>query len=231
METKSSKNGLFIDNWRLALGWRLLLIGAGLSGVTMNIVMMGGDLGRSLSYYTVLSNLVAVVMFAFLAVWTVRRRSLELSPLERTVKGTVALGVLLTFLIFHFILRPTMFTMGAEVSAYTLSPANILVHYVVPLAVIADWLLFDRKGLIRRLDPLFWTFMPLAYLAFSIIRAQFATFPTGSRYPYFFIDIDTLGLAQVALNCLVIAAAYIALGYLVFLIDRILTKISLPSRL
>jgi hypothetical protein len=231
METKSRKNGFFIDNWRLALGWRLLLVGAGITGVTMNIVMMGGDIGRSLSYYTVLSNLVAVVFFAFAIFRTFRQRNLRFTSTERTIKGAVTLGVFLTFVIFHFILRPTMFTMGAEVSAYTLSLANILVHYIVPLAAAADWLLFDRKGQIRKLDPLIWTAMPLAYLAFSLIRAQFATFPNGSRYPYFFIDIDQLGIAQVALNCLLIAAAYIALGYLVFLIDRILAKISLPSRL
>jgi hypothetical protein len=134
--------------------------------------------------------------------------------------------ITLTLLIFHFLLRPTLFSMS-DGASYVSSPANIIVHYVVPLMVLTDWLLFDRKGMFKKTDPLVWTIIPWAYFAFSLVRAQFAAFSNSdSRYPYFFIDIDKYGVGQVALNVLLIAVSYVTLGYILYLIDLGLSKIS-----
>jgi hypothetical protein len=228
VKTKSSQNGFYIGNWQLATVFRWLVVGAAATGVTMNLVMMS-DLLSGLSYYTLQSNIIVLVFFVWLAVRTWRRRSLELTPAGRTVKGMVMLCVFLTFLIFHFVLSPTLFAMGGDGASYALSPANILVHYVTPLLAVVDCLLFDPKGRWRKFDPLIWTAIPWAYLAFALIRAQFASFPRGGRYPYFFIDLDQLGVGGVALNVLFIAIGYIFLGYLIFLIDRGLSKIRSKS--
>jgi hypothetical protein len=228
MKTKTARRGFYVDNWKLAVGFRVLLAATAICGVVMNLVMMRGGLFDGLSYYTLQSNIIALIFFGFLAYRTWRYRGEK--PVSPAVKGAVMICVTLTFLIFHFVLRPTMFSMGAA-GAYMMSPANILVHYVVPLMAIADWLVFDRKGSFGKLDPLKWTIIPWAYLAFSLVRAQFTVFmSSGSRYPYFFIDLDTLGVGQVAINVLVIAVGYVGLGYLIYLVDWGMAKLGRSVR-
>jgi hypothetical protein len=214
---------VYIKNKWLKIGFRLLLVGLCLWGILLN-VLSAGNWSEILSYYTIQSNLIIMLFFVGLIIYTLLRHNQPLPPNYYTIKGTVMMCIILTLLIFHFLLRPTLFSMGA--GDYVNSPMNLLVHYVVPLMTIADWLLFDRKGAFRKFDPLFWTIIPWAYLGFSLIRAQFATFSnSGSHYPYFFIDIDALGVGQVIINVIIIAIGYVALGYIIYFIDFGLSKI------
>jgi hypothetical protein len=179
-----------------------------------------------LSYYTVQSNIIVLLFFVGLTIYTLLHHNKPLPPTCYTVKGSVMTCIILTLLIFHFVLRPTLFSMAAG-AEYANSLPNILVHYAVPLMTLADWLLFDRKGSFKKLDPLIWTIIPWAYLAFSLIRAQFTTYlSSGSRYPYFFIDIDQYGVGQVIINILIVAVGYVTLGYIIYFIDFGLSKIS-----
>jgi hypothetical protein len=215
---------MYINNKWLRTGWRLLLIGVCLWGILLN-VLASTDWLSILSYYTIQSNLIVLVFFIIFLIYSLRLKKKAPSARYYTIKGAVTMCITLTLLIFHFLLRPTLFSMS-DGASYVNSPMNIIVHYVVPLMVLADWLLFDRKGAFKKTDPLVWTIIPWAYFAFSLIRAQFAVFTnTGSRYPYFFIDIDKYGIGQVALNVLVIAVGYVALGYILYLIDLGLSKI------
>ncbi len=60
------------------------------------------------------------------------------------------MGITVTWLVAHFILGS--FTMGAS-----LRVSIRLVHYVVPIMTLLDWLLFDEKGRMRATSPLLWT--------------------------------------------------------------------------
>jgi hypothetical protein len=216
---------MFIDNKWFRTSWRLLLIGVCLWGILLN-VLPSTDWFNILSYYTLQSNIIVLVFFIAFLIYSLRLGGKAPSARYYTVKGAVTMCITLTLLIFHFLLRPTLFSMS-DGASYVNSPMNIIVHYVVPLMVLIDWLLFDRKGHFRKTDPLIWTIIPWAYFAFSLIRAQFAVFTnTGSRYPYFFIDIDKYGVGQVALNVLIIAVGYVALGYLFYGIDLGLARIT-----
>jgi hypothetical protein len=219
---------MFIKSKWAALIYRLILVGLCACGIILTVSSSTvGGLWDMLSYYTIQSNIIVLLFFVGLIIYSLCHRNQPLPPKYYTIKGAVMTCITLTLLIYHFVLLPTLFAMstGAE---YATSPSNALVHYVTPLLAIADWLLFDRKGSFRKLDPLFWTIIPWAYLGFSLIRAQFATFSySGSHYPYFFIDIDLYGIPQVILNVLIIAVGYVALGYIILLIDRGLAKLKL----
>lgn len=39
--------------------------------------------------------------------------------------------------------------------------------------VIGDWLLFDKKGLMKKKDPLLWLAIPYAYLVFALFWGRF----------------------------------------------------------
>jgi hypothetical protein len=215
---------------RVALGFRVLLVGVCLAGVIFNFNMVGwGGALDLLSYYTLQSNIIVLLFFAGVVVYMLKHQNQTPVSPYFTIKGAVTICITLTFLVYHFILRPTLFSMTAN--TYGLSPANLVAHYVVPLMVIADWLLFDQKRSFKVSDPLKWTVIPLAYLVFALVRAQFVTSSlSGSRYPYFFIDLDKYSVLTVATNVIMIAFGYIALGYVIYLIDLALAKIAVVFR-
>ncbi len=95
--------------------------------------------------------------------------------------------------------------------------------------VILDYLLFFLKGLYKALHPLCWLILPYLYIAFTMICAKFGSkifsaFCGNSCYPYPFLDADLYGKNKVALIIVFITAAFLALGYLSFVIDRLLGK-------
>ena len=86
------------------------------------------------------------------------------------------------------------------------------------------------KGSFKSFDPLTWTLIPIAYLIFAVVRAEisplmFSGFGgTSSRYPYPFMDFDLLGTGKGILIIIVMSVIYIAMGYLLYVLDRLLGK-------
>ncbi|MDR2336861.1 MAG: Pr6Pr family membrane protein [Candidatus Nomurabacteria bacterium] len=209
-----------MKNKNLATIFRLILVAVCLYGVVLLLSVSGGNTLETLSFYTLQSNIVVLVFFAFLLIRTWQRKS---AP-PASIKGAVTVCITLTFLVYHFMLQPS-FAKSPELQAYVFSPSNIIVHYIVPLMTIADWLLFDKKGSLKKLDPVKWLLIPLAYLIFAMVRAGFGPISiAGSRYPYFFLDIDKYGVGQVAINVLVVGAGFAVLGYVIYFIDLAMAK-------
>jgi hypothetical protein len=219
---------MYVKNLKITITFRVLLTLLCLSGIVLNIASWENGVWEILSYYTLQSNILVFIFFSYWVwrIWRARpKQPIVLSP---TIKGAVTICVTLTFLVYHFMLAPTMFTMDNQ---YALSPANLLVHYITPLMVIADWLLFDKKGLLKKLDPLKWLLIPLAYFVFAVIRAQFTTFSfSDSRYPYFFMDFDKFGAGRVGIYILFITIGYVALGYLFYFADWFMSNIAKRKR-
>ncbi len=181
------------SNWFFILYKTLLVIAAAYG---LHFHMAAGKWG-DFNYYTVLSN---AVCFLFPCVAGVQRPAA--GPGCHTVtwrpraEGAVVFCITVTFLIYHFILRPEAFRMGNGGSFY--SVLNMVQHYIVPLMALLDWLLFCPKGRWRRYDPASWLLIPLAYFIYILIRAPFAgnIGGTSSPYPYSFIDIQAHGWAS-----------------------------------
>ena len=77
---------------------------------------------------------------------------------------------------------------------------NTVLHYIMPIVIIADWLLACPT----RADPvpsaLLWLLFPLAYLGYSLVRG-----PIVHWYPYPFMDPELHGYPAVVLTSAVIA--------------------------
>ncbi|AMP20227.1 hypothetical protein AZF37_02700 [endosymbiont 'TC1' of Trimyema compressum] len=101
--------------------------------------------------------------------------------------------ITITFLIYHFVLVPTLFTMSTDYVVY--SAKGIIAHYYVQIMVILDWFLFDKRNIYKWHDPFRWLIIPFSYFVFTVIRAYTGgpITPSGSYYPYFFIDVNLLG--------------------------------------
>ncbi|MBW3080192.1 Pr6Pr family membrane protein [Bifidobacterium saguinibicoloris] len=139
------------------------------------------------------------------------------------LKGCVTVYAVITAAVAFVMMPPDD---PAYVPAVLGLMTNTWLHRVAPILAVADFLLFDP----HRRFPWHYMFSWLAYfpvyLAFVVIRA--ALWPTagpaagGNPYPYAFIDLKALGLIQFGINCFQLALAFLGIGLVTFLIDRIL---------
>jgi hypothetical protein len=151
--------------------------------------------------FTYQANLLAAAYYA----WTL------VSPRANArtgLRGAVVLYVVVAGLIWNLLL--TGRSMG-----YT--PANFLLHVVVPILAVADWLLIGRGvGTARWWQPFAWLVYPAAYAGLALIVLNRA----GRRAPYYFLDPGSVGIAAVALNVTMLGAGFLGLGYLLLAMAR-----------
>ena len=187
-------------------------------GVVLQCGFFGGRLNlAALQYFTLMSNILCAVYFAGAAVRTLRRGDTWLP----VCKGALVMAMAITGITFHLFLAAGDFNMGP-----TQLITNHLLHTAAPLLTVLDWLLFDEKGHYRRFEPFLWGIFPAAYFVYTMIRARVSSFRfyNGSPYPYPFMDVDALGWGKVLLIFLAMAAAFLALGYVLVWIDHLLAR-------
>lgn len=181
---------------QLILGYRLLVVLLAFIGVLNSL--MGRNTLETLIFFTIQSNLLGLIIMSLMVYYGLKGKSVhEKAPILFTFKHIITMNLLITFLGFHFLLRPTL--IGNDPTGYLTSIENILNHYVVPIMFIIDYLVFDEKGtLTLKKIPLFLIY-PYGYLVFVIIRAEIGGMleTVDSRYPYFFVDLDYLGFGIV----------------------------------
>ena len=177
-----------------------------------------------ISYYTTQSNiLVFVVMFIMLIrEFFYRGKNTRFLTI---LKSLSTVSIMVTFLIYHFILSPYV---NADMSNVAGGYGNILVHYVTPLWFFADYLIFDTKGATRITDPFIYMIFPVYYFVFSNVRAvtgeQYDYGSIISQFPYPFLDYAVLGIYGVTAAFLVILLSVILIGFLYVVMDKTMTK-------
>jgi hypothetical protein len=157
--------------------------------------------GWRLITFTYQANILAAAFYA----WTLFSPRAD----ARTgLRGAVVLYVLVAGLVWNLLL--TGRSMG-----YT--PANFLLHVVVPILAVADWLLIGRGvGSAKWWQPLAWLAYPAAYLGLALVVLN----RMGRRAPYYFLDPGSVGLGAVAVNVTLLAAGFLGLGYLLLAVAR-----------
>ena len=130
------------------------------------------------------------------------------------------LAILLTFLVFNFLLagRPDR----DPQANWRISSVSL--HVILPIMYVFDWILFYEHKKVRWFYPLASVIFPLLYVAFIYIRAAIVNFnpEVPSLYPYFFLNLDNLGVAGVAKWIAILFVGFIALGYIFYGIDKVI---------
>ena len=179
-------------------------------------------------YFTNISNFLCLgVMIAGL-VQTAKKKEDSYVSAAPLLKFIGMLGILLTFLVFNIMLA------GAEGRDPQLNwrIGSVLFHVLLPILYIADWFLFYERKKSGWYYPIASIGFPLAYAIFLLIHAAILNFdssimtPTpGSTtpliYPYFFVDLETLGIPGVLMWVGILAVVFAAVGYAFFGLDRI----------
>ena len=145
------------------------------------------------SYFTVLSNLLLVVTFAALAA----RPALDASPRFLVLRGTAALAMIITGIVYAVLLAPA----AADVDV-NLAWVDLVVHTIAPVLAMVDWLVDPPP---RRPWPIAatWLIFPLVWLPYTMIRG-----PIADWYPYPVLDPDLEGPGSIALTCLGITVVF-----------------------
>lgn len=173
-------------------------------------------------HFTNLSNYLCIgVVFAEL-VQTARKKTDSYVTVAPFLKFIGVLAILLTFLVFNFLLagRPDR----DPQANWRIS--SISFHIILPIMYVLDWLLFYEHRKIKWYYPLASVSFPFAYIVLVYTRAAIVNFnpEVPYLYPYFFLNLDTLGIAGVAKWIAILFVGFIALGYIFYGIDKIIKK-------
>lgn len=148
--------------------------------------------GTALNFYTLQSNLWIFILELVLLLLTIIEDVKQISIIKEkmvVLKFVMTVAILVTFIVYWSMLAPYV----AQKNVLALS--NVILHAISPILMLVDFLVFDREYTFKKNNVYLTIIPPLYYLIFAMVRAEISdtVFTQGSRYPYWFIDIDTFG--------------------------------------
>ncbi|MEW4925719.1 Pr6Pr family membrane protein [Algibacter sp. 2305UL17-15] len=186
------------------IGWVALFLKLQLR-IEMEDVATSESVLRYFSYFTILTNLMVTIYFSTIVLFKKRETVLH-KP------GTLtAITAFMTFvgLAYHILLRslwnPTGLTMLLDETHHTL----------VPLVTIIFWYLYENKSAISFKKISIWILYPVLYLIWALVRGNISSF-----YPYYFLDVNNLGIQQVIINAFGLLAVIVLFLFIYFLIGK-----------
>lgn len=209
-----------MDRPRGALIWRAVFALIGWAALALQYGLMvaglpGGEMAtRTLhffSFFTILTNLLVAVALT-LPVVGIGTRMGRWAASEGVRAGATMYAVVVG-VVYHVLLHATWNPQGWS------WVANIALHYVMPAAMLLDWMLFTPKGRLRWIDAAKWLTFPLIYGGWTLLQGAM-----GGWYPYWFVDVGQLGLARTLLNLGGLLAFFGIVGLMVVAIDRTLGR-------
>src|SRR3954449_11268290 len=110
------------------------------------------DVVNFFSYFTNLSNLFAAVVLLFGAASLVQHR--ELTAARNIVRGAAVVAIAVVGIVFSVLLRD-------DDLGQLLPWVNFVLHYLMPVIVVADWLYLPPKETLGVRQIAFWLIYPL----------------------------------------------------------------------
>ena len=150
------------------------------------------------SFFTIQSNILAVVaLFALVLVPPATR-----TPLFDGVRSAAVLYIAITGVVFALLLAGLQ-----EELQTTTSWVDFVVHKLMPVVLVTDFLVDRPRHRLPRWTVLAWLGYPLAWFVYTLAR--------GARvdwYPYPFVDVSELGYGGVLARAVGLAFAFAAAG-------------------
>ena len=150
------------------------------------------------SFFTIQSNVLGVAaLFALVLVPRARR-----SSLFDGARTAAVLYMAITGVVFALLLS------GLQEELQTTIPwVDFVVHKLMPIVLVADWLLDPPRHRLPRWTVLAWLSYPLAWLGYTLARGE-----AVSWYPYPFVDVTRLGYDGVLSRSVVLAVGFALAG-------------------
>lgn len=176
-------------------------------------------------HFTNLSNFLCIGIMLAGLIQTAKKKEDSYVSAVPMLKFIGMLGILLTFLVFNIMLAGAE---GRDPQA-NWRIGSLLAHVVLPIMYIADWFLFYERKKCKVFYPVASIAFPLGYATMLLIQAIILDFdssiliPTTTTpliYPYFFVNLDTLGVSGVLMWIGILSVAFVAAGFLFLGLDR-----------
>jgi hypothetical protein len=187
----------------LVRGLRLAAAGLGIAALTTALVQGTGSVANFFSFFTVESNVLAVVVLVGGAVLTGCPRGWPY------FRGAVTLYLAITGIVYALLLSDVDVQLSAQW-------VNSALHQILPLFLLADWILFPPWPRASYRKALGWLAFPLAYVAYSLIRG-----PVVDWYPYPFLDPRPHGYLHVLWMSVLIGLGMVVLALAVMWIAKV----------
>jgi len=153
------------------------------------------------SYFTNLSNVLAGFVLIISAVYLLRSRKKSMT--DDLIRGGATLYMAVTGVVYVTLLIN-------EDLGLLMPWVNAVLHIVMPIVIIADWLYQPPRTKLASKQIAYWLVFPFAFLMYTLIRGAFIGW-----YPYPFLNPDKVGgYGGVAMYCIVILGAFFVLGWL-----------------
>ncbi len=141
-----------------------------------------------LSFFTILSNVLAVIILTIGAIWALRHRhGTEPEPTWFAVLlACVSTYMIVTGIVYNTLLRNVELPQGVNVPW-----SNEVLHVVIPLFLLADLLFAPRRRALGWSAVAIIAIFPIVWVVYTMIRANFIIAPaTGEAwwYPYPFLN-------------------------------------------
>lgn len=171
-----------------------------------NIGGAGFSLANYLSYFTIESNIVGVVVLLVGGVADPGGRRWQV------IRGAAALYLLITGVVYAVLLA----NIDVMLSDRWI---NDVLHRVLPIVLIADWVLVPARLEIGARLIGGWLIYPAVYGIYSLVRG-----PIAHWYPYPFLDPRGQGYPSLLLGLVILAIVFALLAAAVLLAGRLAAR-------
>lgn len=194
-------------------GARMCIAAIGILGLAVQYAALVGDTidvveatSRFLCYFTYWTNAIAALSM-LLPVWLPNGR-LGRFLSRPSIRAIVTANLIIVGTVYHVVLRePFELTWSSQ--------ADVLLHYITPALYLADWLLSVPRTRLSWHTATSSLPGPIAYGAWV-----FGYGAITHWYPYTFMELPTLGIAETLLNLLCLLSVFVMVTALLVLVDR-----------
>jgi len=153
------------------------------------------------SYFTILSNVLATFVLIVGGLYLLCKR--KPSRTSDLIRSAAVVYMAVTGIVYAALL-------SGENLGLLLPWVNFILHMLMPVVVVADWLYQPSKTKMKMKRSLSLLIFPLAFVAYSLIRG-----PIVKWYPYLFLNPSKAGgYAGVALYCVGILVLFLIIIWL-----------------
>lgn len=222
---------MYIKNPKICFSYRLFfLILCGFSIISHFSLTDEYNNEKMFSFFTIQSTIFCFIVFLPFTVIAYKKikDKVIFASFNKWIllKEMATHAILITFLSYRYVLRGKGFSMYS-IQETSLFFKDISIHFILPILVFLDYLLFQEKGLFHFRDCLYNLIFPFFYLFFLCIRNlshNSNDFLYVPKYPYFFLDIEAFGIKKVLSFIFVYFALILLLGILIVFADHLFAK-------
>lgn len=144
----------------------------------------------------------------------------------------VAASLVTLSLMYHLIVRPGAIRTHRlnDISYEHFSFYNYIFHYIIPVLMTADFLLFVDKTELHGHSVFTWMLYPALYVVFVYVRAWITIVTRGRSqlYPYTFMDPRVAAPSVIAKGVLKVGVQFFLIGLGVYALGRGLWLLGIP---